>query len=123
MIKLIKYSLTSGIATLLDVLFIWFLTSILGIYYLASTTFSFILISLGNYLVSKKWIFYDTDRNSTKGYSLFLIIGVGGLIWTLILMFSFVEILNIHYLLARIAAAFLVLLWNYFLNKKFTFKH
>ncbi|MDO8467804.1 MAG: GtrA family protein [Nanoarchaeota archaeon] len=121
MIKIIKYAVSSGVATLLDVLFIWFLTSFLGIYYLISTTISFTLISLANYLVIKNWVFYDRKESYAKNYLLFLIIGVVGLIWTLALMFTFVEFVGINYLIARILAAFLVLIWNFFMNKKFTF--
>ncbi|MEK6894952.1 MAG: GtrA family protein [Nanoarchaeota archaeon] len=121
MIKLIKYTFSSGIATLLDVLFIWFLTSFLGIYYLISTTISFTLISLANYLVIKNWVFYDRKESYAKNYLLFLIIGVGGLIWTLALMYFFVEFVGINYILARVLAAFIVLIWNFFMNKKFTF--
>jgi putative flippase GtrA len=120
--KFIKFAITSGIATLADIFVLWFLTSIIGVFYLISATIAFILGSSLNYSINYIWTFKGTKTNKIKGLISFILIGAGGLVLTILLMAFFVEILNIHYLIARILSAFFVLIWNYTLNSIITFR-
>jgi putative flippase GtrA len=121
--KLIKFIIASGIATLADLTLLLFFTEIIGIFYLASATMAFILGSSLNYSINKYWNFKKSKVKYLRGLLSFTIIGAIGLILTLSLMAFFVEFLNIHYLIARIIAAFLIVIWNFIMNRVFTFKN
>jgi len=73
--KFIKFAITSGIATLADIFVLWFLTSIIGVFYLISATIAFILGSSLNYSINYIWTFKGTKTNKIKGLISFILIG------------------------------------------------
>lgn len=120
--RLMRYTLSGGTSTLLDFILLWIFTDILGLYYLLSGALSFIISISFNYNINHFWGFRETRREFSQGYSMFFIFGVIGLVLTLALLAFFVEIINLHYIIARALAAIFVGLWNYVMNIKFTFK-
>ena len=120
--RFIQYTIASGIATLFDIVLIWLLTEFAQLFYLLSATISFILVSSLNYSINYVWTFKGNKARKLKGLLSFTSIGAIGLILTLLIMAFLVEILSVHYLIARVIAAFLVLIWNYTLNRLVTFK-
>lgn len=113
--RIIRYAIAGGIAFIFDYATLLILTEGFGVYYLWSATVGFIIGSLVVYLLSLKWVFeerrYD-DR--AKEFSVFFIIGAGGLLLNNLLLAIFVEGLAIPYQLAKPVVAGLVMLYNYF---------
>jgi len=113
--RIIHYAIAGGTAFIFDYATLLILTEGFGIYYLWSTTAGFIIGSLVVYLLSIRWVFeerrYD-DR--AKEFSVFFIIGAGGLVLNDLLLSLLVEGLAIPYQLAKPVVAGLVMLYNYF---------
>ena len=113
--RIIRYTLAGGTAFIFDYATLLILTEGFGLYYLWSATVGFIIGSLVVYLLSLKWVFeerrYD-DR--AKEFSVFFIIGAGGLVLNDLLLSLFVEGLAIPYQLAKPIVAGVVMLYNYF---------
>ena len=120
--KFLTFGLVSIIATVIDILVLWLFASGLGLHYLASAVLAFVVGSTTNYSLNYVWTFSGAKYGKTKGLASFMGIGVAGLVITLGIMALLVELLGIHYLVARIIAAFVTLLWNYLLNSAITFK-
>lgn len=91
-----------------------------------STAAGFIVGLAVNYILSLMFVFRAEDnRNSGKSVGAFLIfalVGVIGLGITEGLMHLGVNILHFHYMLTKIAAAGIVLVWNYLGRKILIFK-
>jgi putative flippase GtrA len=68
------------------------------------------------------WTFSGAKHGKAKGLVSFMGIGAAGLVITLGIMALLVEFFGVHYLIARIIAAIVTLLWNYILNSLVTFK-
>jgi len=121
-VRFVKFGFASGIATLLDLFLLWVFVEFIGIYYLVSAIIAFLGGSSLNYGINKVWAFRGSKVGNVRGLMSFIIIGWIGLVWTILLMALFVEFGGIHYLIARLLAAVLVLGWNYGMNSIVTFR-
>jgi len=121
-VKIVKFGMVSGLATVIDIFVLWLFTSVFGVYYLLSAVLAFVVGSTTNYSMNYFWTFSGAKHGKAKGLASFMGIGTAGLVITLVIMASLVEFLGVHYLVARIIAAFVTLFWNYVLNSIITFK-
>jgi len=121
--QFLKSIFSGAVSSLLDLFLLWFLTSILGVYYLISSALSFILSTFLNYLLNISFVFNERKIFSKKiEISGFFLISILTLFLTQILMFIFVEKFKIFYLFAKIIIIFLVFLFNFSLRRIFLFK-
>ena len=113
-----RYAVVGGIAFLADygTLFL-FLTGETPWELFISTAAGFIVGLIVNYVLSLTFVFRRKDnRGSGKSVAAFLIftvVGVIGLGLTELIMYLGTELLHISYLIVKIAAAAIVLVWNY----------
>jgi len=106
----------AGFITDFSILFI--LTNYLHIYYLISATISFTLGVFVTYIISIYWVFQQKSHHKRLiEFILFVVIGVIGLILTLILLWFLTEKTHIYYLLSKIIATIIVYFWNFFARK------
>lgn len=113
-IQLFRYIFVGGTAFIVDFFFLYFFSDILGIYYLISAVFSFIISVLVNYIMSTKWVFNpDNIENKVLEFNIFILISSIGLVFTEILLYIFTDIMGIYYLLSKIISAIIVLFWNF----------
>ncbi|MDD5290331.1 MAG: GtrA family protein [Patescibacteria group bacterium] len=122
-IKFIRFSISGGIATLVDVIVLYALVEWFRVWYLAAAVPSFLVGSFVHFLISYFWVFeHERATKFWKKYLKFTSIHILSLFINLLLMYIFVEFLKTHYLIGKIAAIAGSLLWNFWGNKKFTFK-
>lgn len=117
-IQAFRYVLSGVVAFSVDFLTLFFLTEYLKIYYMISAGIAFILGLLTSYILNIKWVFINRKFNNKMiEMSLFLLIGVIGIILNLASIWVFTEYLGLFYLFSKIIATVIVFLWN-FLAKK-----
>ncbi len=121
-IQFFRYIFVGGFATVIDMGSLFILAQILGIYYLIAAALAFVLGLITNYSLSIFWVFEST-KNIKKEFTLFAIIGIGGLIWTEIILWALVDKINLPIMLSKAVAVILVLIWNFGMRKKFVFKN
>lgn len=85
--------------------------------YLLSTTIGFFAGLSTIYLLSMRWVFPATHKKSKKEHTFFFfgfgIIGIFGLLLSLLFMWIFYEKLSFSLLMAKLITTFLVLWWNF----------
>jgi len=101
-----------------------FLTEIIGINYLISNACGFCVAVLANYILSIKFVF-DADKNKNKlvEFVVFLLFSTGGLLINQLVMFVAVELFGIHYMISKIGATGIVMVYNFITRKLFIEKH
>lgn len=123
--EIIRYS-TVGVAnTISDFAVFSVLYYLLNVQVLVANTLAFLFAVSQSYLLNKSWTFkeYSDAGNdsaiSGRKYLLFVMINVGGLTISNVTIYLLVN----HYpaLVAKIAAAVLVLIWGFFLSRKYVF--
>lgn len=73
-----------------------------------------------NYVLNYRFTF-NSKKSHKEAMSKFFIVAIIGAIINTALMYIGVNILHTYYLLAQIAATGIVLLWNFLINKYWTF--
>lgn len=122
-VQFIRYFFVGGTAFIFDFSVLFFLTSILGIYYLISAAISFGGGLIVNYTLSVFWVFNQRRvNNKNVEFMIFSIIGVLGLFMTEALMWWFTDNIGFYYLISKIITSAIVLLWNFTARKFFLFR-
>jgi putative flippase GtrA len=120
--QFIKYFFASGIALFADMAVLYILTEYAHLYYLVSATISFLVGIAITYICSKLYIFTKTSiKNKTIEFTVFLVIGIIGLVLNNVFLYVFTEYLGLYYMLSKCLVIIITYLWNYFARKKFIF--
>ena len=118
--QILKFGVVGGLAFIIDYGILIFLTEVFHMNYLISRTISFIVSVIFNYIMSIFWVFdVDENKNRTTVFSVFIILSVIGLLLNDLFMWVFVDGMSIHYLIAKIIATLLVMIYNFITRKLF----
>lgn len=118
---MIKYAIVGSIATIVDFLVLYILTDHVGLHYLLSATLSFIMAAFVNYNMNRSWTFQSNGKKR-KQVPVFLIIATMGLLINNNILYIGVNFFGLYYLLVKVFATGLVMVWNFLGNKFLTFK-
>lgn len=126
--EFLRYILVGGSAFVLDFLIMYICNE-----YIFKGHFLYISVFLGyfiglvyNFLLSCAYVFKDGFKKikdkEIKCFIIFTLIGIIGLILTEILMFIFVDLVNINYMISKVVTGIIVVFWNYIARKIIIFK-
>ena len=87
-----------------------------------ASSFGFVVGAVINYILNYQFTF-QSDKRHTEALTKFLIVATIGAAINGTIMYIGVENTNINYMLVQIFATCVVLLWNFVLNKLWTFAH
>jgi len=120
-VQFFRYIFVGGAAFLADYALLFLLTR-LGMHYLVAAVFAFLFGFLVNFSMGKWLVFQkETSMGRQKEMAGVLLISLVGLALTELLLFFFTEILYVHYMLSKVIAAGLVLLWNFWAKKRWMY--
>ena len=114
-----KFGVVGVIAFIVDYLSLYLLTEFLNVYYLISSIISFLLSIIVNYMLSIKWVFDIKKKQSFKDVIIFTLLSAIGLLINLLVMYLSVEVFKIHYMIGKLIATFIVMIWNFVTRKMF----
>lgn len=122
LLRTLRYVLVGSSTLLFDLLLLYVLVSLAGVPLFIATPASFLVAASTNYLISRKFVFSQTQRSLTRGYSYFIVVVVLGALATTCLVVVLTTYVLLPYLFARILSAGAVGVINYFANLFFTFR-
>jgi len=117
--QILKFGVVGGLAFLIDYALLYVLTEYFNIYYLISSVISFIVSLIFNYILSIKWVFDVTKKQTIKEVLIFVILSVLGLGINQVVMYIGADLLNIHYMFTKLVATAIVMVWNFITRKIF----
>lgn len=120
LLQLVKFGVVGILATALDYGIMVILTEWAGVYYLLSSTISFMLSLLFNYVCSMRFVF-ERKKGQSRGKELviFSVLSLMGLVLNQAVLWLLVERQHIYYMVSKAAAAVLVMGWNFVSRKLF----
>ncbi len=123
-IKVIRYLISGGSATVVHLLFLYIFTSLLHDWYVLSTVLAFLIAFTVSYVMQKFWTYTDHSLDEWKKQMVtyFIIIISTNVGLNMLLLYLAVDHLHVHYLLAQIVISGLIAIMNYFLYQIFVFK-
>lgn len=118
--KIIKFIIVGGIATIIDFAFLYIFKEFLNIDVIIANTLSFIISVTYNYIASITWVF-DVNKNKNKNvqFILFIVFSIVGLIINNVILYILTDKLNIYYLISKVIATIIVMIFNFITRKKF----
>ena len=115
-----KFGVVGVIAFAIDYGLLIFLTEVFGIDYLVSATVSFTVSVVFNYMASMRYVFAHREGMSRRReFAIFVVLSIIGLVINNACMWAGVELLGVHYLIVKIGATFIVMVWNFVTRKIF----
>lgn len=122
--QFVSYVAVGGVAFVVDLGTLYLLTEFFGIYYIASATAGFLLGLIVNYLLCVIWIFdFRAIEKAAHEFGLFAAIGIVGLLLNNLLIYLLTEFVGIHYVISKMIAAALVLVFNFALRRQLLFSN
>jgi putative flippase GtrA len=123
-INMLQFGIVGGLMILLNVMILYLLTSLLGIYYIFSAILSYLLLTGLSFFLNEKWTFrsitHHTHKNPWHRFVSYYLVSLSGMTLHILILFVFTEYGNVFYLYSSIIASFSVFLWNFSLNKNIT---
>lgn len=117
--QILKFGVVGGIAFLVDYVLLFVLTEYLNVYYLISSTISFIVSLVVNYILSIYWVFDVKKKQTIKEIALFVFLSTIGLGINQVILYVGEDIFSIHYMICKLFATFVVMVYNFITRKIF----
>ena len=115
--QFLRYILTGGIAFFSDFAFFALCLYVLNWHYLVANLVALVVGLVLNYVLSILWVFTACKRFFKKRkileFSLFALVGVAGVGLNQLLMYLMIGVLGVNEIVAKMAAAAIVLMWNF----------
>ena len=115
--QIIKFGLVGFLCFFIDYGIMVFLTEIVNINYLISSGISFTVSVIVNYILSLTFVFDTQEGNKIKEFVIFIILSVIGLGINQVLMWFCVDVLGIFYMISKIGATAVVMVYNFITRK------
>ena len=118
--QLIKFGFVGFLCFFIDWGIMVFLTEVFGINPLISSTISFTVSVTVNYILSVTFVF-ETDKNANKGsqFVIFVLLSIVGLGANELCMWLGTDLLGIHYMITKVGATAVVMVYNFITRKIF----
>ena len=118
--QFMKFGVVGVIAFVIDYGLMVALTELAGVNYLISATISFTVSVVFNYLASMRYVFtHKQGLSRRREFVIFVVLSVIGLGINNACMWAGVELLSVHYLITKIFATAVVMVWNFVTRKIF----
>lgn len=115
-----KFGVVGVIAFVIDYGLMVLLTELFNVNYLISATISFTVSVIFNYVASMRYVFTHKEGLSRRReFIIFVVLSVIGLLNNDALMWVGVDLFGISYLLVKIFATAVVMVWNFVTRKIF----
>lgn len=120
--QFVVYIFIGGLSAVSDLILLFILVDFFNVFYLFAATLSFIIVGTTAFFLHKNYTFKHKNRSGKIRYLIFLIVAGSGLLWSVFFLYIFVSILGLYYLFAAVIVKFIVLAWNFLMNKFVTFR-
>lgn len=118
--QIMKFGVVGGSAFVIDYGVMIVLTEMFQINYLISTGISFTVSVIFNYIMSIKWVFdVGENRKPEQEFAVFIILSIVGLGINQLIMWITVEKLGVYYMVSKIGATAIVMVYNFITRKIF----
>ena len=120
LLQIFKFYVVGGIAFIIDYSIMVICRELFHYSILLSAFLGFTISVIYNYLASVKWVFnVNEEKSKTKNFIIFIIFSIMGLVLTELIMWFGCDIINVNYLIVKIIATIIVMIFNFITRKIF----
>jgi len=126
--KFVKYMGVGVIGTLVDMALLFSMVSFLDVYYLYGNVISYSTGAVINFYLNKRFTFNNTYKKVHFQLLSFAVVTAGGWLISEVLLFILVDNVfknssNLTVMISKVMATLIVVVYNYIVNKRTTFKY
>ncbi|MBU0906599.1 MAG: GtrA family protein [Nanoarchaeota archaeon] len=111
----------AGIATIVDLGLLFFLTEFVKIWYFYSAMISYFAGMITNYSLNKYLNFKNKSKRVALQFTMFMFVALIGLALNQIILLVLVGRWGLWYIFAKAISIFVVMFWSFFGHRKITF--
>ena len=121
-IQFFRYIFVGGFAFLADAFTLWLCEKWMN--YMIAAAIAFVVGLAVNYALSIWFVFSESSKvkNKVKEFVVYGIIGLIGLLITEGIMYLFTDVFGLYFLISKIIAAAIILVWNFAARKVVLYK-
>ena len=120
LLQIFKFAIVGGTAFLIDYIILIICKEVFHLNTLLSAAIAFTISTVVNYILSIKWVFDVSDKHSNKrNFIIFVVFSLMGLGLTELIMWIGEDLLKISYLIVKIIATAIVMIFNFITRKIF----
>ena len=124
--KLIRYGFVGLSGSLENILILYTLTDIVGIFYMLSSALAIELSTINNFILNDVWTFREDHRHQfTNRWHRFIsyhIVSLGGMAVNMAVLFILTEFGGLWYIFSNIVGIMVAFGWNFLVNRKTTWR-
>lgn len=117
--QIYRFLIIGIIAFIIDYLVLIFSKEVINLNIYLSTFIAFVVSVIFNYILSVKWVFNVKTKKSKKNFIFFIFFSIIGLIITEVIMFIGVTLIEFYYLIVKLFATVIVMVYNFITRKLF----
>ena len=120
LIQIFKFGIVGGIAFVIDYVSLIVCKEVFHLNTLLAAAIAFTISVIYNYIASVKWVFdVNKEKNEKANFVIFIVLSIVGLIITEIIMWFGTDVMKISYLIIKIVATAIVMVFNFITRKLF----
>ena len=120
LLQIFKFVIVGGLAFVIDYVTLIICKEVFHLNTLLSAAIAFTVSVIVNYILSVKWVFDVNKNNSEKrNFIIFIIFSIIGLGLTELIMWLGTDVMGISYLIIKIIATVIVMVFNFITRKLF----
>lgn len=120
LLQIFKFGVVGVIATVIDFIFLYFFKEFCNLSVVFANTLSFCISVLYNYWASLTFVFdVNKEKDKRKNFVIFILCSVVGLLLNDLIVWIITDLLDIYYLLSKVVATGIVMVFNFITRKKF----
>ncbi len=124
LMQIMKFVIVGGIATVIDFAVLVLLKEVFGIKAVIANVISFTVSLIYNYIASVKWVFdVNKEQDKKTQFIVFVVLSIIGLGINTFIVWLCDAVLKIYYLVGKVVATALVMIFNFITRKIFLEKH
>ena len=116
--ELVRFAIVGVVSGVVDYGLLFICTEWVGNHYLYSAAFSFTIAVIINYWLCVVFVFKGAGKQTKRQATMFIVSSIVGLGINQGGMWLLVEKFGIHYMLAKVGATSVVMIWNYVMKRK-----
>jgi putative flippase GtrA len=117
----VRYIILGIVCVVMDMGLLILMVEYLGFSYFNSNIFTFCVVNLFNYIVSRQWVFQPTGIKRRIEFPVFMVCVTVGLLISQLCLWYLVEYWNLDYRISKLVSTVLVVTWNFTTRKYLVF--